>query len=60
MPGPPSAQENYVICIEVPGPLQGITLDQWRTMVKECATKLGGKLVEVKVEKKIGDDRSAR
>jgi hypothetical protein len=52
MPGPPSDEENYVICIEIPGPLKGISIEEFRRMVKEYATKLGGKLVEVKLEKK--------
>lgn len=52
MPGPPSSDENYVICIEIPGPLHGISIEKFREMVKQAASQLGGKLVEVKLEKK--------
>lgn len=61
MPGPPSSDENYVICIEVPGPLPDITIEKWRAMVREAARQLGGRLTEVKLErKKASHDRSAR
>lgn len=52
MPGPPSGDQKYVVCIEVPGPLKAKTIDEWRKMVKACAAKLGGEVVEVKLEKK--------
>ena len=52
MPGPPSEDESYVICIEIPGPLKGLSIEEFRRLAKESATKLGGKLIEVKLEKK--------
>jgi hypothetical protein len=52
MPGPPSDEQKYVVCIEVPGPLKAKTIEEWREMVKEYAAKLGGKVVKVALEKK--------
>jgi hypothetical protein len=52
MPGPPSEEESYVICIEIPGPLKGLSIEEFRRLAKESATKRGGKLIEVKLENK--------
>jgi hypothetical protein len=52
MPGPPNSDESYVICIEIPGPLHGISIEKFRETVKEAASRLGGRLIEVKLEKK--------
>jgi hypothetical protein len=61
MPGPPSSDEKYIICFEIPGPLHGVTIEKWRDIVRDAASRLGGKLIEVKLEKKgEGDDAAAR
>jgi hypothetical protein len=54
VPGPPSSNENYVICISFPGPLSERQLRQLNTAIKKCAKKLSAdaKVLEQKVAPK--------
>jgi hypothetical protein len=50
MPGPPSDDEKFVVCIEFNGPLTDDQLDKIRKDLKNCVKKAKGKIVENRVE----------
>ena len=50
MPGPPSGDEKFVVCIEFNGPLTDDQLDKIRKDLKNCVNKSKGKIVENRVE----------
>ena len=40
MPGPPSGNENYVVCISIPGPLSAAEIAKLNKKIRECLKKL--------------------
>lgn len=40
MPGPPSGNENYVVCITFPGPLTEADITKLNKEIKKCLNNL--------------------
>ena len=40
VPGPPSGNENYVVCISIPGPLSAAEIAKLNKKIRECLKKL--------------------
>ena len=40
MPGPPSGNDNYVVCIAFPGPLSEAQIAKLNKEIKKCAKKI--------------------
>jgi hypothetical protein len=40
VPGPPSSNENYVLCIAFPGPLTEAQITKLNKAIKKCAKKI--------------------
>jgi len=46
MPGPPSGDEKFVVCIEFKGPMTEDELEKIRRDLKECVKKAKGKITD--------------
>jgi len=49
MPGPPSEDEKFVVCIEFNGPLTEGQLDRIRKELKNCVKKAKGRIIDNRI-----------
>jgi hypothetical protein len=45
VPGPPSGNESYVICISIPGPLSRDDIKVVNDMIRKCLGEIGKEAV---------------